>query len=158
MAWKKGLSGNPRGRPKGSLNKSTLAAQMLLDGEAEVLTEKAIALAKSGDVMALRMCLDRILAPRRDRPLPRIDLPAVTKPEDVTAALNAILQAVATSKITPSEAYTVATVLALQLRATRTEDPAPEPHTITESEIVWRRQILERQQILEGLDHVDTQE
>ena len=35
--------GNP-GRPKGSRNKATLAAEALLDGEAEALTHKAIEL------------------------------------------------------------------------------------------------------------------
>jgi hypothetical protein len=40
--FKKGQSGNPDGRPKGSRHKATLAAEALLDGEAEVLTRKAI--------------------------------------------------------------------------------------------------------------------
>jgi hypothetical protein len=43
--------GNP-GRPKGSRNKATLAAEALLDGEAETLTHKAIELAKGGDTTA----------------------------------------------------------------------------------------------------------
>jgi hypothetical protein len=43
--------GNP-GRPKGSRNKATLAAEALLDGEAEALTRKAIELALAGDVTA----------------------------------------------------------------------------------------------------------
>ena len=38
MAFKKGQSGNPQGKPKGALNKATLAAQQLLDGEAQEIT------------------------------------------------------------------------------------------------------------------------
>jgi len=38
--FKTGQSGNPGGRPKGALNKATLATQALLDGEAEALTRK----------------------------------------------------------------------------------------------------------------------
>jgi hypothetical protein len=34
----KGQSGNPSGRPPGARNKTTLAVEALLDGEAEVLT------------------------------------------------------------------------------------------------------------------------
>jgi Family of unknown function (DUF5681) len=64
-----GQSGNPNGRPPGSRNKSTLAVEALLDGEAEVLTRKAIELAKAGDLVALRLCLDRVCPPRKDRPV-----------------------------------------------------------------------------------------
>ena len=38
--------GNP-GRPKGARHKATMAAQMLLDGQAKALTQKAIDQAKS---------------------------------------------------------------------------------------------------------------
>ena len=55
--FKSGQSGNPSGRPKGSLNKSTLATQALLDGEAEALTRKVVELAKEGNPVALRLCL-----------------------------------------------------------------------------------------------------
>jgi hypothetical protein len=36
--FRPGQSGNPAGRPVGSRNKATLAAEALLDGEAEKLT------------------------------------------------------------------------------------------------------------------------
>jgi len=75
--FRKGQSGNPSGRPRGARNKTTLAVEALLDGEAEVLTRKAIERAKDGDSVALRLCLERILPPRKDRPvsfaLPKIE-------------------------------------------------------------------------------------
>jgi hypothetical protein len=37
------------GRPKGTRNKTTLALEALLDGEAEALTRKAIEMALTGD-------------------------------------------------------------------------------------------------------------
>src|SRR3954467_2997309 len=40
-----GQSGNGAGRPRGSRNRTTLAAEQLLDGEAEALTRKVIELA-----------------------------------------------------------------------------------------------------------------
>ena len=43
----KGQSGNPAGKPKGARHRATLAAEALLDGEAEALTRKAIELALS---------------------------------------------------------------------------------------------------------------
>jgi Family of unknown function (DUF5681) len=69
MPFQPGLSGNPAGKPKGTRNKTTLAVEAPLDGEAETLTRKAIELAKAGDLAALRVCLDRIAPPRKDRPV-----------------------------------------------------------------------------------------
>ena len=68
--FEKGRSGNPAGRPRGNRNRSTLAAQLLLQGEAEALTRKAVELAPSGDPTALRLCLDRLIAPHRERLVP----------------------------------------------------------------------------------------
>ena len=69
MPFEPGKSGNPAGKSKGTRNKTTLAVEALLDGEAETLTRKAIELAKAGDLAALRVCLDRIAPPRKDRPV-----------------------------------------------------------------------------------------
>jgi hypothetical protein len=67
--------GNP-GRLPGARHKTTLAIESLLDGQAEKLTKVAIDKALEGDSVALRLCLDRICPPRRDRtvmfPLPEI--------------------------------------------------------------------------------------
>ncbi len=61
--FKSGISGNPKGKPKGTRNKATQAALNLLDGESEAITRKAVELALKGDVTALRLCLDRIVPP-----------------------------------------------------------------------------------------------
>jgi hypothetical protein len=66
----------PCGRSRRQRNKTTLAVEALLDGEAETLTRKAIELAKAGDLAALRVCLDRIAPPRKDRPV-LFELPAI---------------------------------------------------------------------------------
>ena len=81
----KGKSGNPNGRPKGSRNAATLALESLLDGQAEALTQKAIKLALGGNLMALRICMDRILPPRKDRPV-AFEIPAITGIEDRSLA------------------------------------------------------------------------
>ncbi len=87
--FKKGKSGNPNGRPQGSRNKATLAIEELLDGEAEGLTRKAVELAMEGDTTALRLCLDRLCPPRKDRPV-SFDLPTMKVPADAVAALRRI--------------------------------------------------------------------
>lgn len=89
--FKPGQSGNPGGKPRGTRHKTTVAAEALLDGEAERLTRKAVEVAMTGDVTALRLCLERIVPPRRDRPV-LFNLPPLT-----TAA-------VAAGDLTPTEA------------------------------------------------------
>ena len=99
----KGQSGCPTGKPKGARHRATLAAEALLDGEAEALTRKVIELALGGDGTALRLCLDRILPPRRERPV-RFTLPPLAGAGDAVAAMAAITAAVAAGEISPGEA------------------------------------------------------
>jgi len=65
--WVKGQSGNPAGRRPGCRNKATRAAEMYLDGEAEALIRLAVTQAFAGDPAALKLCLARTVAPRRER-------------------------------------------------------------------------------------------
>ena len=67
--FERGKSGNPKGRPKGARNNATVLAEALLYGEVEAITRKVIDKALEGDMTALRLCLDRLLAPRRERPV-----------------------------------------------------------------------------------------
>ena len=53
-----------------------------LEGEGEALTRKAIELAKAGDMAALRLCLDRILPPRRSSGNGSADCPLPRQPPD----------------------------------------------------------------------------
>jgi uncharacterized protein DUF5681 len=108
--FRKGQSGNPSGRPRGARNKTTLAVEALLDGEAEVLTRKAIERAKDGDSVALWLCLERILPPRKDRPV-SFALPKIESAADAGKASTAILTAVATGDVTPLEAEAVLRLL-----------------------------------------------
>lgn len=108
--FRKGKSGNTKGRPKGTLNKATLAAQVLLDGEAKALTRKVIDLAKKGDLTALRLCLDRIIPPRKDRPLV-LKVPVIEGTDGLEEVSAAVLQSVAAGEITPSEGQALAAIL-----------------------------------------------
>src|ERR1700704_2963573 len=94
--------GNP-GRPKGARNKATVAAEQLLDGDAEAITGKAIELAKEGDLAAIRICMDRFFPARKDRPIP-FDLPKLECAADAGAAIASIVAAVASGELTPIEA------------------------------------------------------
>jgi hypothetical protein len=119
--WEKGQSGNIKGKPKGSLNKVTLAIQSLLEGEGEALTRKAIELAKDGDMSALKLCLDRICPPRKSRPI-IIDLPSVDTGEGVSQAQAVVVQAVGEGEITPDEGQVLSSILEARRKSIETAD------------------------------------
>jgi hypothetical protein len=113
-------SGNS-GRPKGARHKATLAAEAMLDGEAEGLTRKALEMALAGDTVALRLCLERILPPRRERPV-RFHLPALQSPAEAPRAMAAIAVAVADADLTPSEAGELSKLVEAYVKALEASD------------------------------------
>jgi Family of unknown function (DUF5681) len=126
----KGESGNPHGRPAGTRNRTTLAVEALLDGEAEKLSRKAVVLALKGNVACLRLCLDRILPPRRDRPV-HLKIPTLKATTDASQAMAAITSAVAEGELTPTQAADLSRVIEITVKA------------IEATEIERRIQVLE---------------
>jgi hypothetical protein len=117
----KGQSGNPAGRPRGSRNAATLAAEAMLDGEAEALTRKAIDMALAGDTVALKLCLERIYPARKDRPV-TFPLPPITSARDAADIAAAVAQAVAAGHLTPSEAAEIGKVIEIYVKAYETAE------------------------------------
>lgn len=117
--FKPGQSGNPKGRPKGLRNRITVACETLLEGEGEALTRKAMELALDGDTTALRLCLERICPPAKERPI-IIDLPEINGTEDIGAASNVVLASLANGELLPSEAAAVAALLESRRKAIET--------------------------------------
>lgn len=101
--FKKGVSGNPSGRKVGSRHKCTLAALAMLDGESERLTRVAIDKALEGDMLALRMCLDRLLPIKKDHPI-GVALPKIVTLQDLPGFTASLLGAVSDGLIGCSEA------------------------------------------------------
>jgi hypothetical protein len=121
MPFEPGQSGNPAGKAKGTRNKVTLAIEALLDGEAEALTRKAIELAKAGDMAALRLCMDRLAPPRKDR-LVMFELPTITSAADAVKASAALVAAVAVGDLTPAEAGELGKLIEAYVRALEATD------------------------------------
>jgi hypothetical protein len=114
--FQKGQSGNPAGKPKGARNRTTQAIDALFDGEADAITRKAIEMAKAGDTVALRLCLDRIAPVRKDRPVP-FSLPPIQTTDDLVRASAALLNAVANGELTPSEAAEIGRLVEAHVKA-----------------------------------------
>lgn len=98
------------GKPKGTRHRATLAAEALFDGEAQALSRKAVELALAGDVVALRLCLERVCPPRRDRPV-CFALPALEHASDAPRAIAAIVAAVSDGSLTTPEADDLASLV-----------------------------------------------
>ena len=83
------------------------------------MTRKAIELAKGGDITALRLCLDRIVPPRKGRPV-AFNMPNVGTSAGVAEALNEVIAAIAGGELTSDEASSIAAVLETKRKAIET--------------------------------------
>jgi hypothetical protein len=119
--WRSGESGNPSGKPHGARNHATRAVMELLDGEADALTRKAVEMALAGDTTALRLCLERLAPPAKDKPV-SVQLPSLVGAEDASKAMAVVVDAMASGEITPSEAAAVAGVVETYRRTVETAD------------------------------------
>ena len=116
-----GTSGNPAGRPKGARNRTTVAVEEILDGEADALARKAIELALAGDTVALRLCLERIAPAKRERPTP-FALPKLETAADAVQASAALVEAVAAGELTTAQAAELGKLVESYIKAIEVTD------------------------------------
>ena len=119
--FKPGQSGNPAGRPKGARHRTTVAIEALLDGEGEAITRKAIEAAKAGDMVAIRLVLDRICPPRKTRPI-HIELPSVQDASGVAEAQQEVLRAACAGELLLDEAQALSGLLEGRRQALETQE------------------------------------
>jgi Family of unknown function (DUF5681) len=104
--WEKGQSGNPHGKPRGVRHHATRVVEQLLDKDARLLAQKARDMALAGDTVALKLCLERLCPPRRNRPV-NLDLPAIETLGDASAAISTLIASAAAGEVTPDEATSI---------------------------------------------------
>lgn len=105
-----GFSGNRNGRPKGALNKTTIILQQLIDGEGELVVQKALELAKEGDGTALRLIMDRLIPPRKDKVI-EFKLPQINNGQDASVAMTQVIEGVSAGELTPQEGDSLAKLI-----------------------------------------------
>jgi hypothetical protein len=71
----------------------------------------------------MRLCLDRLIPVRQDRPI-TFSLPPTEKPADLTKATHALMQGVAEGAITPSEAAELSKLVDAHVNAIKMADLA----------------------------------
>lgn len=107
-----GQSGNPKGKPKGTLHKATRAALAMMEGQLEALTQTVINAALAGDMAATKIIYDKLIPQAKEGP---IEPGVVTLPEltgaSVPAAVGVIVQAVAEGSLPPGQGQQIVAML-----------------------------------------------
>src|SRR5437879_5723829 len=117
----KGQSGNPAGRPRGCRDKGNRAAESYLDSHSEALLQRAVELALAGDASHMRLCVERIVAPRRERTV-EFAMPPMRSAADLAGAMGAVAEAAARGLLTPGEAVAFARIAEAMAEAIDTTD------------------------------------
>jgi hypothetical protein len=94
-------------------------------------------MALAGDATAMRLCFDRLIPPRRERPV-SFALPPIRKAADIIDATTALAGALAIGELVPGEAAALSSLLAnvakaielgeIEERLARLEAAAPARH------------------------------
>jgi hypothetical protein len=111
-----GQSGNPAGWRRGSKQSDARRGDF---ARWRKLTRLAVEAAFAGDMLAMKLCLERVLPRCHERPV-TFSLPSLAavgngeidepSPQNVSRAMNAVATALASGGITPGEAATIAGV------------------------------------------------
>jgi hypothetical protein len=109
-----GRSGNPAGKPPGTRSRLSRITEARLAESADALLSALLGKALEGDRMALKLCIERMAAPMRERPI-ELALPEAGDHARAALALRRTLDGLSTGDITPGEAIRLIRALADQV-------------------------------------------
>lgn len=120
MKFRKGQSGNPKGRPKGIMDKR-VALRALLEPHTPQLVATVVNKALEGDMAAARICMERLIPPIKAQ-----DLPVKIGPlgETLAEQARALVAAAASGRITPDQAASLMSAIAAQARIVEADELA----------------------------------
>ena len=114
--FQKGHVGNPGGKQPGTKHRTTRLVEEIMENGTKSIIDKMVALGQGGDVAAARLILERVLPPRRSRPV-EFDLPAGSDP---VAAIGSVLAGVSAGTLSPDEGASIVGMLEAQRRMIET--------------------------------------
>lgn len=95
----KGRSGNPKGKPPGTLARSTKLMQSV-EADIPAILQSVVELARNGDMQAARIILERAIPARKASAEPLVML-GVEQAETLTDKAHALMQAIARGEVAP---------------------------------------------------------
>ena len=114
----KGVSGNPKGRPRGIIDKRQ-KLRLALEEKAEELLEIIIERAMKGDTQMQRVLLGRLIPPVK----PESSLQSFYLPEgSLSEQASAVIQAVGRGELPTSNAHELLSAISLSLKIKETEE------------------------------------
>lgn len=111
-----------QGRPVGSRNSVTLAAENIINGEGEALSRKLIELALDGNVACLKTAIERIVPAVKSRLVSLPGMPKIASIADASKLTSFILDAVADGEITPIEGEVISRSCERHIKALEVRD------------------------------------
>jgi|SRR5271165_1645396 len=122
MAFSKGMSGNPAGRPKGLRDRRNRLLTEILSKDEQVIAEKLAELAKGGNLAAISLSADYLWSKIKTQgePLELSDMTGKTIAEQGMR----IVEAMADGEITPDEAATAMQVISSQAKIVEVDELA----------------------------------
>ncbi|UVO38095.1 hypothetical protein KUL72_06880 [Bradyrhizobium arachidis] len=115
----RGVSGNVLGRPRGSKNRATVLLAAISEADASAIQKTVVHRAKKGDMVAVRIILDRIFPAPKGR-LVSFALPEIEDAAGILSAHAAVLAAATAGILTVEEAAHIAQALARHLEMIET--------------------------------------
>jgi hypothetical protein len=83
------------------------ATEQLFDTHVKAIGQRLLQLAEKGDPTALRLCMERIMPPLRERPV-QFELPPLERPADAVAAIAAITAGLGDGSLSAAEGFELA--------------------------------------------------
>jgi len=121
--WAQVASGNPSGRPSGSRNQKTQLLEQLLEEDSEQVIRKLLDLAKKGNLHALRLVVERLLPPRKERTI-ELEARPCENSHELPVTTRDVLTAVAEGRITPGEGQALANIMSAHGQSSAASDLA----------------------------------
>lgn len=111
-----------QGRPVGSKNSITVAAENIIRGEGEALSRKLIELALAGNVACLKTAIERIVPVCKSKPVSLPDMPRIDSVADASELTAYVIDAIAEGQLSPVEGEIISRACERHLKALEVRD------------------------------------